>query len=76
MQQGLPRRSTCQGTGDVYPSQDWRGETKTRIQTHTPETQARNGVVTAKTKRKHTRHTTVANQVSIARTLRQPVPCK
>ena len=45
-----------------HPSQDWRGAAKARAQ--------------AQPRCKHKHHTTVGNAVSIARALRQPVPCR
>ena len=44
------------------PSQDWRGADENRTE--------------AQPRPKHKRHTTVGNPVSIARALRQPVPCR
>ena len=45
-----------------HPSQEWRGAAETRAQTQPGPT--------------HKHHTTVGNPVSIARALRQPVPCR
>ena len=71
-----PRQNPNPNTRTTYRSQDWRGEAKTRTQTHTPETPARIGGVTAKPRPEHKRHTAVGSPVSLARALRQPVPCR
>ena len=54
---------------------------KNRTQTHPPKTPARaRGVSETKTQARprpnHKRHKAVGNPVSIARALRQPVPCR
>ena len=63
------------------PSREKRGKTRIGTQKHPPKTPARAGRVTetrtqARPRPKHKHHTTIGNPVSIARALRQPVPCR
>ena len=67
----------------AHPSQEWRGTSGGHAQTHThpitPSQEWRGAAETpaqAQPGPKHKRHTTVGTPMSIARALRQPVPCR
>ena len=79
--QHTPARKPSPTANTANPSGEKSGKTTRLTQTHPPKTPARAGGVTetetqAQPGPKHKHHTTEGNPVSIARTLRQPMPCR